>query len=775
MRFMMIRSFSIVFFCLAVISFTLAQQKPDNDLKVWFVQPAMEWNVALPVGNGDLGAMVFGGIDDERIQLNEKTLWAGSRNDFVNPQAKSALPLVRKLLFDEKYAEARDLAQQKLMGKNKRMSSYQTLGDLLFQFKHPEGDVKNYRRELNLDSAVASVSYNVNDIRFSREVFCSAPGKVLIIKLSASAKQAISYKLSFARPGDKANIEYNQNGVTVFEHVNDGDGVKAAAHIRIVNDGGESTASLNGYEVRDANQSILIVTAATDYYGADPVLESRRRIDAVLDVAYGDLRSAHIKDYQKYFNRVTLDVGTSDAVFFPTDLRLQALQNGNDDPQLAELYYQFGRYLLISSSRPGSLPANLQGVWADGLNPPWDADYHININIQMNYWPAEVANLSEMHEPFFTYLDSLRRDGRRTATAMYGMKGVVAHFTSDAWYFTEPYGETQWAMWPMGYAWSVSHLWERYLFQQDKAFLRAKAYPMLKDAAVFCLDWLTDDPRTGKLVSGPSISPENTFRTPAGEIATMVMGPTMDHMIIRQLFENTIEASLILDVDAGFRKSLSNALKKLAPTRTTADGRIMEWTRNFDEPEPGHRHISHLYGLHPGNEITRQRNPELLEAARKTIDHRLSNGGGHTGWSRAWIINFFARLHDGEKAHDNLRELLKKSTLPNLLDNHPPFQIDGNFGAVAGISEMLLQSHAGEIELLPALPLAWPGGEVRGLMARGGFEVSIIWKDNQLHRVIIHSRHGNAAKVRYRNQFVSLPANGPAVYVFDGNLQPIDK
>jgi alpha-L-fucosidase 2 len=761
--------------CLLILIFYSTAFAQQQDLSLWYTHPAREWNEALPVGNGSIGGMIFGGVNSERIQLNEKTVWAGGRENFENPKAASSLKRVRQLLFQSKYAEAQKLAQESLMGSKKNMSAYQTLGDLYFEFDHGQAIARNYRRELDLRRGVASVSYHVGDAKFTRSIFSSAPDKVLVIHLSADKPALLSFSLKLTRPGDKALITYSENEIVLAEHVNTGNGVRAVARVRIIPMGGGITNDGTSIRLNDATSCIVLISAATDYFHGEPLEETKKVLESASKKNIDQLLDQHVDDYRKHFDRVRLDLGTTNANYFSTDQRLAALSQGNNDPALAALYYQFGRYLLISSSRPGTLPANLQGLWADGLNPPWDADYHININIQMNYWPAETANLAELHQPFFIFLDSLRSDGRITAKNMYGARGVVAHFTTDAWYFTEPYGQTQWAMWPMGYAWSVMHLWDHFLFSQDKQFLKTQGYPLMRDAAQFCLDWLTTDPSTGLLVSGPSISPENTFRTPEGDVATMVMGPTMDHMIIRHLLESTIKAATILEVDHTFQRSLGKALTKLSPTKLTSDGRIMEWTQEFEEPEPGHRHISHLYGLFPGNEINQQRNPQLQEAARKTIDYRLSHGGGHTGWSRAWIINFFARLHEGDAAWSNLTDLLKKSTLPNLFDNHPPFQIDGNFGAVSGINEMLLQSHVGEIELLPALPSAWNTGSVEGLRARGGFEVSIAWIDGALHEVKIISLNGNPCRIRYKDKSTVLETTPSGVYVLNSNLQPASK
>ncbi|GEO04144.1 alpha/beta hydrolase [Adhaeribacter aerolatus] len=736
------------------------------------MHPANNWNEALPVGNGRLGAMVFGGITTERLQLNEETVWSGKPEDFVNPQAKAALGPVRQLLFAGKYAEAQKIAQEKMMGDKKVGSNYQTLGDLQLDFSHTP-TVTDYRRELDLENAVARTSYVANRIKYTREIFSSAPDQVLVVRLTADKPGALSFNIKVSRPGDKANITATGNEITMQEHVNNGVGVKMVTRIKVLNEGGALTATNGNIGVKEANTVTLLLTAASDYWGSEPGAQTGKQLAAAGSKPFTQLKADHVKDYQNYFKRVDLNLGITEAAYYPTDARIVAMQAGNVDPHLLQLYYQFGRYLLISSSRPGGLPANLQGIWADGLTPPWSADYHININIQMNYWPAELTNLSELHLPFLKFLEALGPDARKTARDMYGLKGTVAHFTTDAWHFTEPYGQTQWAMWPMGLAWSAQHLWEHYLFTEDKKYLKELAYPVMKEAAEFCTGWLVENPVTKQLVSGPSISPENQFKTKSGDVATMVMGPTMDHMIIRDLLTNTIAAGKALNQDAAFRKKLQNVLSRLAPTKIGSDGRIMEWTEEFAEPEPGHRHISHLFGLHPGNQITKQQNPELLAAARKTIDYRLSHGGGHTGWSRAWIINFFARLQDGEAAYENLLALLRKSTLPNLFDTHPPFQIDGNFGATAGITEMLLQSHAGEIQLLPALPKAWQKGYIHGICARGGFDLDLDWENGKLKQAKILSKLGNTCQIRYGDEVISLKTQKGKTYTLDGNLKPL--
>lgn len=755
-------------------------QKQDNhsdniensNLKIWLTRPATEWENALPVGNGRLGAMIFGGIEKERIQLNEESVWAGRRLDYHNPQSIEGLKEVRKLIFEGKFAEAETAAQQKIMGnkRNDENHSYQTLGDLILDFGQYRGK-GDYRRELDIETAIARVTYEANWTRHTREIFSSAPDQVLVIRLSAERDNDLSFTLKLSRPGNMAKIESKGNDITLSEHTGNGIGVKLFSRLRIMPEGGSMSSGGDSIRIEKANSVVILLTAATDYHGGDPGQISLTQMEAASAKSYEELKRSHIADYQNYFKRVDFNLGSTDAVYFPTDARIDAMKNGYIDPQLIELYYQFGRYLLISSSRPGCLPANLQGIWADGLAPPWSADYHININIQMNYWPAEVTNLSELHMPFLHFINDLRDDGRKSAREVYGCKGIVAHYTTDLWHFTEPTGRIGYGMWPMGINWSCRHLWEHYLYTEDEAWLDTFAYPIMKEASEFSIDWLVKDPKSGKLVSGPSISPENKFLTEDGKKVSMNMGPTMDQMIIRDLFSYTIETSKIIDRDASFRKKLEKSLINLSPAKIGSDGRLMEWTEEFEEAEPGHRHISHLYGLHPGSQITKQKNPEFLEAARKTIDYRLSHGGGHTGWSRAWIINFFARLQDGESAYENILALLRKSTLHNLFDTHPPFQIDGNFGATAGITEMLLQSHADEIHLLPALPSAWKEGYIHGICARGGFDVDMNWENGELKKAIILSKLGNDCRIRYKDKVISIKTEKGKEYHFNGAMQ----
>ncbi|MCP5524269.1 MAG: glycoside hydrolase family 95 protein [Verrucomicrobiales bacterium] len=725
---------------------------------LWYLAPATDWEKeALPIGNGRLGAMVFGRTANERIQLNEDTLWSGGPRDCQNPDALKFLPDVRELLFDGRPAEAMQIANQYLMGQPRTLRPYQTLGDLRLTLPGHE-NVEDYRRELNLDTATIRISYRIGQVRYTREIFASHPDQVIVMRFSCSQPGGLTLIASLDRP--EPTIASTRDGHTLLMdgNLDHGNGLDFRVTLRAQAEGGRIFAPERRLEIRDATSATLWLGAATSFGGRDASGGADEAVARAVEKPLSTLRSAHLADYQSLYRRVLLDLG-GEASYLPTDQRLARVKDGFEDPGLAALLFQFGRYLLISSSRPGDLPANLQGLWADGLNPPWNSDYHLNINLEMNYWPAEPANLSECHQPLFQLIESLRDPGRETARRQYGAGGWVAHHITDVWGFTVPGDGAQWGLWPMGGAWLCQHLWEHYAFTLDERFLRDRAYPVMREAAQFFLDYLVEDPK-GRLVTGPSMSPENSYRLPDGTTGVLCMGPSMDTQIVRDLFQHCLAAATVLDLDPAFRSQLQTTLKRLPPTQVGKHGQIMEWSEDYEEPEPGHRHISHLFALHPGSEITPHETPKLARAARVTLERRLANGGGHTGWSRAWIINFWARLGDGNEARRHLVELLKQSIAPNLLDLHPPFQIDGNFGATAGICEMLLQSHAGAIELLPALPGSWPEGRVSGLRARGGFEVDLEWHEGELVRARLISLAGAACRLRVANP-VQIRRNSP--------------
>ncbi|PHN02433.1 glycoside hydrolase family 95 protein [Flavilitoribacter nigricans] len=759
------KKYTIFFLALLFVGLLSAQ-----DLVLEYDEPALKWTEALPVGNGRLGAMIYGGVEEEIIQFNEETLWTGGPHDYANEGAHEYLDEIRQLLWAGKQDEAEDLATEHFMSDPMRLKAYQPFGDLVLYFNHI-APAMNYSRKLDLANAIAEVSYKADGANFKREVIASFPDQLIAIHLTADQADALNFSFSLDSKHHLKSISTDFDRQILDVKVFDGE-MEGKAMLMVKTDGIISP-SYHGISVHSATEATLYLAAHTNFVNyKDLSRPASRYIDRSFrkftELSFAEIKEKHLEDYHELFDRFRIDLDQTENSKLTTDERIFSFWKQPDDPQLLALYVQYARYLAIASSRPGTQPANLQGIWNDRLEPSWDSKWTTNINCEMNYWPVEMTNLPECHEPLFQLIEECAETGAVVAKEHYDADGWVLHHNTDIWRAAAPVNASNHGIWVSGGAWLSHHLWEHFLFTQDTAFLREK-YPLIKGAALFFKDFLVEDPKTGYLISTPSNSPE---------IGGLVAGPTMDHQIVRSLFAITSEAAGILQTDAGLARELNDMRKKIAPNQIGKHGQLQEWMQDIDDPGEKHRHVSHLWGLYPGKEISPQQTPELAKAAQQSLAFRGDEG---TGWSLAWKINFWSRLLDGDHAFDLIHLLLSPAetegrttrggSYPNLFDAHPPFQIDGNFGGAAGILELMLQSHLGWIDLLPALPAALKNGSIAGICARGGFELDLSWSNGQLDEVRVLSKAGKPCTLKYGDREITFDTQAGTNYTLNGNLE----
>ena len=749
-----------------------ASKSGATPLMLWYDRPAEKWTEALPIGNGRLGAMIYGGTGKERIQFNEETLWTGAPHDYAHQGAYQHLDSIRQFLFDGSQKEAEKLAMREFMSVPLGQKSYQPFGDLELFFPGHSA-FTSYSRKLDLERALHTVTYRSEGVLFTREYFATHPGEVIAVRVTAGKKKALSFEVGLSSPHEGNNVAAQGNRLQLEVQVKDG-ALRGVALAQVVTDG-KTEVRGQRLHISGATTAVIYLSAATNYVNyrdvsGNPAARALSPLEKAVASGYRKLFQDHLRDYRELFDRFAVSLGENENAHLPTNQRIIGFSKAAQDPQLPALYIQYGRYLLISSSRKGTYPANLQGIWNDQLRPPWDSKWTVNINTEMNYWPAEITGLSECHDPLFKLVEECAETGKVTARAHYNAPGWVLHHNTDAWRGTAPINHSNHGIWVTGGAWLSLHFWEHFLFTQDREFLANRAYPVMRGAAEFFTRFLVRDPRTGKLISTPSNSPEN---------GGLVAGPAMDHQIIRALFRACIDASTLLGTDTAFADTLRKMLPEIAPDQIGQHGQLQEWQEDKDDPNDKHRHVSHLWAVHPGHEINWKETPDLMKAARQSLIFRGDEG---TGWSLAWKINFWARFLDGNHAWEMVKMVFRPvqidkevytgggGSYTNLFDAHPPFQIDGNFGATAGIIEMLVQSHLDEIHLLPALPDALPDGQIRGVRARGGFILDFEWKAGKLQNLKVHSTAGNPCKITCAGQTVELNTTKNKTYSFNGLL-----